>query len=72
MKKDGELGLKNTLGKGFCMILWLLSIEPPFYAAISNASRLMNLKYLEFVGPLARVLFEILKNGENNRQDKEA
>jgi len=39
MTADGENGLKNPHGKAFCMILWLVSIEPPFYAAISKASK---------------------------------
>ena len=71
MTADGENGLKNPHGKAFCMILWLVSIEPPFYAAISKASKQMSIDHLEFVGPIARALFEICKNGENNRKDKD-
>jgi len=72
MNTDIENGLKNPHSKAFCMILWLMSIEPPFYAAISKASKHMSMDHLEYVGPMARVLFEICKNGENNRKDKDS
>ena len=72
MSTEDENGLKNPLGKAFCMILWLVSIEPPFYAAISKASHQLSMEHLEFIGPISRALFEICKNGENCRRDKES
>ena len=60
MGKNGELGLKNPKGKGFCMILWLLSIEPPFYAAVNSAIESLDKSLVKTVGPFARALHEIL------------
>ena len=40
--KYTENGLCNPNSTVVCLLLWLYSIEPPFYAAINEAGRTMD------------------------------
>lgn len=63
--------LRNPRSKVVCLILYLYSIEPPFYAELNSACRLLDESKLETLGPFARALFEILNCGltESMRKD---
>lgn len=52
------------------MILWLYSIEPPFYAALNDASREMDEEYVLMLGPFCRALHIVLSSAEAARDDK--
>ena len=43
--------------KVVCLILYLYTIEPPFYAEINRAVRLRDKEMLYTLGPFARCLF---------------
>lgn len=55
-----------------CLVLYLYSIEPAFYAYINKACKEQDRTKLETLGPMARVLFQILVGGgtESQRSDK--
>lgn len=36
---DEEYGLNNPGSKAVCLVMWLYSIEPPFYAYVNKAFR---------------------------------
>ena len=64
----------NPYGKITCLILYLMSMElgsPPLYATLNKASRAMDVKMLNNMGPLARALGKILINAENYRKEKD-
>jgi len=67
---ESERCLWNPNSKAVCIIMWLYSIEPPFYAAINEACRNIDKKYLRSLGPFAAALFTILVNAEGNKIDK--
>jgi len=48
------------------MLLYLYSIEPPFYAKLNMACRSMDKEKLEMLGPYARALYELLAWGEQS------
>lgn len=68
--KESELCLWNPYSKAVCIIMWLYSIEPPLYAAINEACRTIDNKYLRSLGPFAAALFAILVNAEGNKKNK--
>ena len=47
-----------------CVLLYLYSIEPPFYADISNACRDLDLSKLPSLGPFVQALNGVLVNGQ--------
>ena len=55
--------LRNPKSRVVCLILYLYSIEPPFYAELNSACRLLDKSKLQTLGPFARALFEILNCG---------
>lgn len=64
----------NPYGKITCLILSLMSMElgsPPLYATFNKASRAMDVKMLNNLGPLARALGKILINAEIYRKEKD-
>ena len=68
--KYTENGLCNPESTAVCLILWLYSIEPPFYAAVNEASRLNDMDVIETLGPFARVLHMIFEYVEFQREDR--
>lgn len=66
----GEDGLHNPRSKATCFIMWLMSIEPPFYHAVNIASQTMDLDLLEELGPLSRAVYFVLTGAERFRDDK--
>ena len=66
----GPDGLHNPRSKATCFIMWLMSIEPPFYHAVNIASQTMNLDLLEELGPLSRAVYFVLTGAERFRDDQ--
>ena len=52
------------------LVLWLLTIEPSFYADLNEACIKMDETKLPMIGPFARVIYLILKFAELNRINK--
>ena len=46
------------------ILMYLYTIEPPFYAELSNACRTQDESKLNWLGPFAQAITTILKNGE--------
>lgn len=68
-------GLSDTSDASTQLILWLYSIEPPFYKWVGEASRDINVfesdpEHVNSLGPFARALFLIFYGAEGNRDDK--
>lgn len=55
-----------------CLLLYLYSIEPPFYADVNKAIRLRDKAMLRTLGPFVRCLYQILVGGgtESVRSDR--
>jgi len=56
-----------------CILLYIYSIEPPFYAELNKAARTKDTSKLETLGPYARAIHVVLINGEiseRKRADK--
>lgn len=64
-KKDYDLW--NPKGRALCLIMYLFSIEPPFYAGLNKACRNKEEESLESLGPFACAIFWILSNAERER-----
>ena len=47
------------------ILFYLYSMEPPLYGQLSKASREMNMRKLDTLGPFARTLLEVLGGGNN-------
>ena len=45
------------------VLLYLYTMEPPFYAELNGASRTLNKEYLKTLGPYARAMYLVLTNG---------
>ena len=58
--------------KVVCLILYLYSIEPPFYKHINQACKNQDRTKLRTLGPMVRILYQILIGGgtENSRDDR--
>ena len=69
-RQDNDIDLFNPNSKAVCLILYLYSIEPPFYYYINKASRFMLESDLETLGPFARALHEILSGCESRKSEK--
>ena len=65
--KDGLFDPENKCTQ---LILWLYSMEPSFYADVSNASRNMSMSHLNNLGPLAYAMHLITKSTETNKPVK--
>ena len=52
-----------------CMILWLNSIEPPFYEYLKEACRESDEDKLLMLGPFAQCLYWIISRAESKRSD---
>jgi len=55
-----KLGLCDPDDRSTQLILWLYSIEPPFYAELNKACREMNRELLETLGPISYALFLVV------------
>ena len=56
-----------------CLLLYIYSIEPPFYAELNKAARSKDYSKIPTLGPYACALHIILQNGEaieRKRDDK--
>merc|ERR1712224_377144 len=65
-----EYSLSIPTSKACFLILWLYSIEPPFYCHLNTACRLMDATLLPMLGPFASALYHILLLAEGERSDK--
>lgn len=60
----------DPLGVVVSIILYIYSMEPPFYAQMNKAIRELDLTMLEKLGPLARCLYQIhVTRLESRRND---
>ena len=50
-------------------IMYLYSLEPPFYRVLNRACREKDVSKIELVGPFAAALGEIVRFQESNRPD---
>lgn len=58
-------------GKVVSLIMYLNTIEPPFYAELNTACRTLDTKKLKMLGPFARCVYQILATRiENSKKDK--
>lgn len=55
--------LKDPNSAEVCLLLYLYSIEPPFYASLISASRHLDKEKLKILGPWARALYTLLIQG---------
>lgn len=62
-------GLYNPDGRAVMLILWLYSIEPPFYSFLNKAMRKLDTTHLKLLGPFAKALHVIIVEAEKNRTD---
>jgi len=62
-------GLYNPEGPALMLMLWLYSIEPPFYSDLNKAMRYLDQKQLKHLGPWAKALHIITVEAEKNRKD---
>lgn len=67
-KDDNDLW--NPKGRAVCLILYLYSMEPPFYAGLNKACRNKDDDCVEMLGPFATAIFWILSNAERERVDR--
>lgn len=67
--KDSEYGYYNCHSKVVFLILFLYSIEPPFYFALNDACRKKDKRLLPMLGPFATALMDILTYTEAERDD---
>ena len=66
---DSEMNLANPYSKAVFIVLWLYSIEPPFYYFFNEASRNKDQEQLPNFGPFAAALI-FATYSEFNREDK--
>ena len=60
----------NPNSRAVFVVLWLYSIEPPFYFYLNKACRRRDPTYLPMFGPFAAALFMVLRGAEKYRGDK--
>lgn len=61
--RTGDANLLNTEAKATCLLLWLYSIEPSFYAFLAEAqmqSNTKDLRPLKWLGPFVKAISEIM------------
>jgi len=56
--------LDDLEDKSTCLLLYIYSCEPPLYMDLHTASRRMDKRFLESLGPFARALIKIFDNAE--------
>ena len=61
ISKYSDNGLCNPDSSAVCLLLWLYSIEPPFYAAINEAGRIMDTEFISMLGPFAKAIYIIFE-----------
>lgn len=62
-------GLYNPDGRAVMLIVWLYSIEPPFYSFLNKAMRKLDTTHLNMLGPFAKAIHVIIVEAEKNRKD---
>ena len=65
--------LKDPSSPEVCLLLYIYSIEPPFYADLNRACRNVDESKFIDLGPFARAMFEILSwayVSEKRRDDR--
>ena len=70
ISKYSDNGLCNPDSSAVCLLLWLYSIEPPFYAAINEAGRIMDTEFISMLGPFAKAIYIIFEYVEFQREDR--
>ena len=60
----------NPYDPTVCLVLWLYSIEPSFYAAISDAYKNIDSSFHEYLWPFAVSIFWIIQYTEESREDR--
>jgi hypothetical protein len=70
---DADESLKGKLDDlddpSTCLLLYLYSCEPPLYMDLHTASRRMDNRFLESLGPFARALTKLFDSMEAKRED---
>lgn len=69
-EKNSDNDLWNPRGKAVCLIMYMYSIEPPFYAELNNACRCKDPQSIATLGPFATAISYILANAEKERPDR--
>lgn len=63
--------LRDPYSAETCMLLYLYSVEPPFYSDLYQACRSMDIFKVHTLGPFARALFELLKQCEYSERRRD-
>jgi len=69
LSKDGDYCLWSPTSRASFLVLWLYSLEPPFYFHLNQACRSLDQTLLQFLGPFARALYQVLGGAEVMRAD---
>jgi len=64
-----DYSLNSPTSRASFLVLWLYSLEPPFYFHLNQACRSLDQTLLQFLGPFARALFSVLNWAERRRAD---
>jgi len=63
--------LRDPYSAEVCMLLYLYSMEPPFYSDLYQACRSVDIFKVHTLGPFARALFELLKQCEYSERRRD-
>ena len=69
-RDNTEYSLRDPTSKACFLVLFLYSIEPPFYFHLNDACRTKNKALLPMLGPFAYAIHQVLLAAEENRGDK--
>jgi len=58
--KSDDYNLFSPTSRASFLVLWLYSLEPPFYFHLNQACRSLDQTLLQFLGPFARALYDVL------------
>ena len=66
-----DMDLTNPYGKAACIILYLYSLEPPFYAVMNQAIKNRDRKMIKYFGPFACAFYYVTTKAEIYREDRQ-
>ena len=66
----GDNDLHSPTSRASFLVLWLYSLEPPFYFHLNQACRSLDQTLLQFLGPFAYALAVVLESAEGYRADR--
>ena len=61
---DNDYDLESPISRASFLVLWLYSLEPPFYFHLNQACRSLDQTLLQFLGPFAEALSWVLGGAE--------